>query len=103
MCGPGLKCIKETADTAASCQPMDTQCVRAQQVNKLSCLTVTLSHCLTVYCLKSNCNCQKYDGDLESGQLGMDMLRPECDAEGAWAPVQCTGSDVCRWAAPDIE
>ena len=27
----------------------------------------------------------------------MDVLRPECDPEGDWAAVQCTGSDVCRW------
>ena len=39
---------------------------------------------------------QDYDAALENGQLGMDVLRPKCDSEGDWAPVQCTGSDVCR-------
>ena len=40
---------------------------------------------------------EAYDEALDSGQLGMDVLRPECDTEGDWAAVQCTGSDVCRW------
>ena len=38
----------------------------------------------------------KYDLALQTGQLGMDMRRPECDGEGDWAPVQCTGAGVCR-------
>ena len=44
-------------------------------------------------------NIQDYDAALEAGQLGMDVLRPECDPEGDWAAVQCTGSDVCRWGS----
>ena len=67
MCGAGLKC--EKIDGEARCVDMDTHCVRAQQ---------------------------KYDSDLESGHLGMDMSRPVCDAEGHWSPVQCSGSNVCR-------
>ena len=38
----------------------------------------------------------QYDADLDSGSLGMDQLRPACEAEGGWAAVQCSGSDVCR-------
>ena len=69
MCGPGLTCQKEAGANIATCIPMSTDCVLAQL---------------------------KYDEDLDSGNLGMDMLRPQCDDHGYWAPVQCTGSDVCR-------
>ena len=69
MCGPGLTCQKLPGDSTATCVHMDTSCVRAQQ---------------------------KYDSDLEDGHLGMDMVRPDCDSEGNWSPVQCTGSNVCR-------
>jgi len=44
-------------------------------------------------CMKS---LREYNEALASGSLGMDMMEPQCDDEGYWAPVQCTGSDVCR-------
>ena len=69
MCGPGLTCVRQEGATVPQCQKMTTSCAIAQQ---------------------------RYDMDLESGNLGMDMLRPECDDQGACAPVQCTGADVCR-------
>ena len=85
MCGPGLRCLKEVGDTAATCRPMVTPCVTAQKVSHQILPGLTARPTL-----------QDYDAALETGQLGMDVLRPECDTEGDWAPVQCTGSDVCR-------
>ena len=37
-----------------------------------------------------------FDLALELGSLGMEQRRPECDSEGYWAPVQCSGDGVCR-------
>lgn len=51
------------------CRPIDSDCTRAQQ---------------------------KYNDMLASGDLGMDMSKPECDADGYWAPVQCSFTGVCR-------
>ena len=61
--------MRKESETVPRCVPMSSSCVQAQQ---------------------------RYDQDLESGDLGMDVLRPECDDEGHWSPVQCTGADVCR-------
>ena len=34
MCGPGLTCLQMAGEEAATCKPMDTPCVRSQQVSQ---------------------------------------------------------------------
>ena len=71
ICGPGLTCKVE--NQAASC-------VKMTDFSRSDCLAKQA----------------EYDLNLETGSLGMDQRRPECDAEGDWAPVQCTGAGLCR-------
>merc|ERR1711915_114066 len=70
MCGPQLTCQKFAGEQVSTCKKMQGRdCLEKQAA---------------------------YDMDLEGGLVGMDQMRPVCDDHGYWAPVQCTGSDVCR-------
>ena len=72
MCGPQLTCQKFAGEQVSTCKKMQGRdCLDKQAA---------------------------YDKDLEDGLVGMDQMRPVCDDHGYWAPVQCTGSDVCRFA-----
>ena len=70
ICGPGLTC--SVIDSGAGSQ----------------CVKMTGPHCMVQQAA--------FDTALAAGQLGMDQRRPQCDAEGDWAPVQCSGAGVCR-------
>ena len=70
MCGPGLTC--SVVDSGAGAE----------------CVKMTGPHCMVQQAA--------FDAALAAGQLGMDQRRPQCDAEGDWAPVQCSGGGVCR-------
>jgi len=70
MCGPHLECQKQDGDQFPTCAKMKGKgCLDAQN---------------------------EYEEHLESGLVGMDQTRPDCDDDGFWGPVQCTGADVCR-------